>query len=78
MSRPVKRSVTISGHNTSISLEQEFWDALTEIARRRRTSVAELLRTIDASRSDTGLSSAARLYALDYFRQLEGSSAEFC
>lgn len=78
MPRPVKRSVTISGHNTSISLEADFWEALATIARRRKSSVAELLREIDASRTDTGLSSAARLYALNYFRQLEGSSSTSC
>jgi len=79
MPRPVKRSVTISGHSTSISLEQDFWDALTTIARQRKSSVAELVREIDASRADTGLSSAARLYALNYFRQLDGScSNTFC
>lgn len=74
MPRPVKRSVTISGHSTSISLEQEFWDALRDIAQKRKSSVAGLLREIDASRTDAGLSSAARIYALNYFRQLDGSS----
>lgn len=74
MARPVKRSVTIAGHSTSISLEAEFWNALQEIARLRGCSLAALLQEIDAARGDAGLSSAARLYALDHFRQLAGSS----
>ena len=74
MSRPVKRSVTISGHSTSISLEREFWDTLGDIARRRKCSIAELLREIDAAREDAGLSSAARLYVLNYYRRFDGSS----
>lgn len=71
---PVKRSVTIAGHSTSVSLEPDFWDALREIARRQNCSIAALLRDIDAGRGEHGLSSAARLFALDYFRQLDGSS----
>ncbi len=71
---PVKRSVTIAGHSTSISLEPEFWDALRDIAQRQNCSISALLRQIDAGRGEGGLSSAARLYALNYFRQLEGSS----
>lgn len=79
MSGPEKRSVTIAGHSTSVSLEAEFWDALHEIARREGRSLAALLREIDAARGESGLSSAARLYALDYFRQLAGSSENrFC
>lgn len=71
---PVKRSVTIAGHSTSISLEPGFWDALRIIAERENRSISALLRDIDAGRGDHGLSSAARLYALDYFRQLAGLS----
>lgn len=74
MSRPVKRSVSIAGHMTSVSLEAEFWQALQDIARQRGCSMAALLREIDAERAGTGLSSAARLYALAYFRQSAGSS----
>ncbi len=79
MTRPVKRSVTIAGHSTSISLEPEFWDALRGICRERGVSVAALLEEIDALRQDSGLSSAARVYALGYFRislgLLENTSA---
>ncbi|MGI9414490.1 MAG: ribbon-helix-helix domain-containing protein [Hyphomicrobiales bacterium] len=68
MSRPIKRSVTIAGHSTSVSLEAEFWDALKTIARRNERSVADILREVDAGRDDVGLSTAARIYALTYFR----------
>ena len=75
MPRPVKRSITIAGHSTSVSLEAGFWDALQDIAQRRNLSVAALIGEIDEGRGpDVGLSSAVRLYALDYFRQLDGSS----
>lgn len=75
MPRPIKRSITIAGHSTSISLEAEFWEALQDIARRRKMSMAALIGEIDAGRTtDVGLSSAVRLYTLNYFRQLEGSS----
>jgi predicted DNA-binding ribbon-helix-helix protein len=67
----VKRSVTIAGHSTSISLEEPFWRGLNRIARREGRSVAALLRHIDAKRSAAGaakgnLSSAIRLFVLDW------------
>lgn len=66
----VKRSVRIAGHATSISIEPEFWDALREIAARRRLSVAALVAAIDAERSGN-LSSAIRLFVLDSCRRGE-------
>ncbi len=68
MSRPVKRSFTIAGHKTSISLEAAFWDALKEIAAEERVPVAELVARIDKSRSGTGLSGAVRVWILDRYR----------
>ncbi len=62
-----KRSVTIAGHSTSVSLEDTFWDALHEIAAARGVGVGDLVAEIDAAR-DGNLSSALRVYALDYFR----------
>jgi predicted DNA-binding ribbon-helix-helix protein len=63
----IKRSVNISGHMTSVSLEQEFWDALKAIAKARSRSVTELIVEIDAER-DGGLSSAIRIYVLKAFQ----------
>lgn len=76
MPRPIKRSVTIAGHSTSVSLEPEFWDALKDIATRRHMSMAALLQEIDAARRATGLSTAARLYALDHYRSVSMGSLE--
>ncbi|ADE40489.1 ribbon-helix-helix domain-containing protein [Candidatus Puniceispirillum marinum] len=56
-----KRSVTIHGHRTSISLEDPFWDSLNEIATKRGQSLASLITEIDKNR-DGGLSSALRLF----------------
>jgi predicted DNA-binding ribbon-helix-helix protein len=56
-----KRSVTINGHRTSISLEDPFWNSLNDIATQRDQSLASLISEIDKHR-DGGLSSALRLF----------------
>jgi predicted DNA-binding ribbon-helix-helix protein len=58
-----KRSVTIAGHRTSISLEDEFWSELVRIAAERKVSMNSLISGIDESRG-TNLSSAIRLHVL--------------
>jgi len=69
MPAEIKRSVTISGHRTSISLERPFWDALKEIACTEDVSVNELVRRIDAERDSEGnLSGAVRVYILAHFK----------
>jgi predicted DNA-binding ribbon-helix-helix protein len=73
MSRPVKRSFTIGGHRTSISLEAPFWDALKAVALRERIPLSNLIRRIDAERGDSGLSSAVRIWLLGYYRD-DGSN----
>lgn len=61
----MKRSISIAGHRTSVSLEDEFWDALGEVAGRRGTSVAALIAEIDRGRKGkTSLSSAIRVFVL--------------
>lgn len=65
-----KISVSLSGHQTSISLEQEFIDALCQIATRDGVSVASIIQTIDDARSpETNLSSAVRSYILRRYMQ---------
>ncbi len=65
-----KISVSLSGHQTSISLESEFIDALHSIARDKKTSVAAIISKIDETRKiGTNLSSAIRVWILDYFRR---------
>jgi predicted DNA-binding ribbon-helix-helix protein len=60
--RPVKRSFTIGGHRTSISLEAPFWDALKTAAAEDGVPMAQLIAHIDAEREGCGLSSAVRLW----------------
>ncbi len=64
MAANLKRSLTIAGHRTSISLEPEFWTALTEAAAKRQTSVAALVAEIDKTRGPRNLSSAIRVWLL--------------
>ena len=69
MKSPVsKRSVVIAGHKTSVSLEDEFWNSLKQIARSRGMTVAELIATIDGNRQRANLSSAIRLFVLGVYR----------
>ena len=64
-----KRSITIAGHRTSVSLEEPFWQALGEIAAATGSSVAALVASIDRERkAGVSLSSALRLRALDWYR----------
>jgi predicted DNA-binding ribbon-helix-helix protein len=63
----VKRSVVITGHKTSVSLEDVFWKGLKEIAQARHQSLAELLVEIDLGRQGN-FSSAIRTFVFDYFR----------
>ncbi len=67
-----KHSVVLAGHRTSLSLEDAFWSALKDLARREGISVNALLERIDRSRSGN-LSSAARLYVLDRLRERQPS-----
>ncbi|MBZ6075250.1 ribbon-helix-helix domain-containing protein [Microvirga puerhi] len=64
----LKRSVSIAGHRTSISLEEPFWDALREIAAGRSLSVQALIGRIDAERGEQNLSSAIRVFVLQSVR----------
>ncbi|MFZ2077324.1 MAG: ribbon-helix-helix domain-containing protein [Xanthobacteraceae bacterium] len=69
MTSPViKRSIVIAGHKTSVSIEDAFWTALKEIAQARQQSVAELIGSIDGARRGANLSSAIRVFVLDYYR----------
>jgi predicted DNA-binding ribbon-helix-helix protein len=61
----IKRSFTIAGHRTSISLEAAFWEALHLQARNRSLSIAALVAEIDGARADSNLSSAIRVWVLE-------------
>jgi predicted DNA-binding ribbon-helix-helix protein len=60
-----KRSLSLHGHKTSVSLEKAFWHILEEAAHKEGISLSQLIKDIDERRKG-GLSSAIRLYALAY------------
>jgi predicted DNA-binding ribbon-helix-helix protein len=64
----VKRSIVLAGHKTSVSLEDEFWNGLKEIAGRRLMTLSTLVDSIDAQRQHGNLSSALRLFVLEFYR----------
>lgn len=68
MSRPVKRSFSIAGHRTSVSLEAPFWEALKDVAAAEGVPAARLVQRIDSARGNAALSSAIRVYLLAYFK----------
>ncbi len=69
MSSPVvKRSIVIAGHKTSVSLEDEFWKGLKDIATGRDLTLSDMVASIDTGRRHGNLSSAIRLFVLDHYR----------
>ena len=64
----IKRSIVVNGYKTSVSLEDAFWKGLKEIADDRDVTLSDLVSTIDTDRQQGNLSSAIRLFVLDYFR----------
>jgi predicted DNA-binding ribbon-helix-helix protein len=72
----VKRSVSIAGHRTSVSLEAPFWEALRAIAASRARSVQSLIGEIDAGRGGQNLSSAIRVFVLRSVQGVVGAPAE--
>ena len=65
----VKRSIIRDGHKSSVSLEDQFWDALREIADQERVTVSALVGTIDHGPNRRNLSSAIRVFVLDHYRR---------
>ena len=72
----IKRSIFINGRKTSVSLENEFWIGLHEIAKSRKTTATKLVGEIDRQRTTVNLSSAIRIYVYNYFRSTEGEHTE--
>lgn len=69
MKSPVrKRSILLNGHKTSVSVEDEFWSALQQIAALRSMTLSDLGSEIDKGRESGNLSSALRVYVLSYYR----------
>jgi predicted DNA-binding ribbon-helix-helix protein len=66
-----RRNIRLDGHNIGVALEDAFWDALKGIAAAQGSSAAQLIRRIDSERrgrQHANLSSAIRLFVLDYYR----------
>jgi predicted DNA-binding ribbon-helix-helix protein len=70
--RPAKRSLTLQGHRTSVSLEPAFWQSLREIADQKGISINALAAEVDATRGDVGLATALRLAILAHLRARAG------
>jgi predicted DNA-binding ribbon-helix-helix protein len=72
----IKRSIVIAAHKTSVSVEDDFWEALHKIADQRHETLSHLIASIDAQRKHANLSSAIRLYVLGFYRdQYEARAA---
>ncbi len=67
--RPVKHSLTLRGHRTSVSLEEEFWQTFRAIATERGLTLHQLAVEVDEARAgDLGLASAIRVFVLRRYR----------
>jgi predicted DNA-binding ribbon-helix-helix protein len=64
----VKRSIVVAGHKTSVSLEDAYWKSLKEIASGRNKTLSSLVTAVDSERPPSNLSSAIRLFVLDFYR----------
>lgn len=64
-----KRSVVIRGHKTSVSLEWQFWQGVKDAALDKGVTIQCVVNVIDAERTHGNLSSAIRLFVLDYYKQ---------
>ena len=65
----VKRSIVVADHKTSVSLEDEFWRSMKEIATLQDMTLCELVTEIDRGRTHGNLSCAIRLHVLDFYRK---------
>ena len=68
----LRRTIMIGGHRTSVSVEDAFWNSMKEISGQRDMTLSELVGEIDSNRQQGNLSSAIRLFVLDYFRTRAG------
>jgi len=64
----IKHSVVVSTHKTSVSLEDQFWESLKQIADHANVPLGKLVEQIDQGRTRGNLSSAIRIFVLEYFR----------
>ena len=64
----IKHSISLAGHNTSVTLENQFWDGLREIAQNENISITTLIERIDTDRIGSNLSSSVRLFVLNHYK----------
>ena len=72
----LKRSIVVAGHKTSVSLEDAFWNGLKEIGGERHMTLSDLVAAIDSQRQHGNLSSAIRLFVLDFYRAQHSDAEE--
>jgi predicted DNA-binding ribbon-helix-helix protein len=72
----VKRSVALSGHQTSVALEPQFWAVLEQLAAARGLGMTALIRSLDETRGDDPLASTARLAALAFAGEARANQSE--
>ena len=72
-SRVMKRSTLVNGRKTSVTLEDEFWTALKEIATTQNVGISKLISMIDSQRQTNNLSSVIRVYVLSYYSGKHGT-----
>lgn len=65
----IKRSVVVNGHKTSVSLENEFWEALRDMADAQNVKLSVLVQQIERGRSNANLSSAIRVFVFEHYRK---------
>jgi predicted DNA-binding ribbon-helix-helix protein len=72
----IKRSILINGRKTSVSLENEFWGALHEIAEHENLAISALVEVINQGRDNINLSSAIRVFVFNHYRPINGKEAK--
>jgi predicted DNA-binding ribbon-helix-helix protein len=73
LAKPRKRSLSIAGHETSITIEDAFWAALKEVAAETGCGITELVSAIDKIRQPAGLSASVRVFLLQYYQAKRNS-----
>ena len=67
-----KRSITINGRSTSISLEPDFWNAIKDFALKNHITIPEVIASIDKERGEANMSSAVRVFCFRQAKTQEG------
>jgi predicted DNA-binding ribbon-helix-helix protein len=71
-----KRTVVFRSRKTSVSLEDDFWEAIKQIAKIRQISLSNLVGMIEGERGQANLSSAIRVFVLEYYQSQSGTEGE--